>query len=210
MKPMIFVTGLPSFSLIGAAAATALDTRQGQHASEFMHLADNYPIIMVSQSLVDELTSEEYDAIIAHEMGHIECGHLSQMASETSVSFNGTVIVDSERMELEADAYASKTISPVVLKDALSKTIRLMFTLPAMDELVMSQYGTKISDEMREVAINKCIGMIKYRYDALDAMVLVSARKNKGVVTNVFKIFFALKQAISRILQNRTNATKTI
>ena len=200
---MIFVTGLPSFSLIGAAAATALDTRQGQHASEFMHLADNYPIIMVSQSLVDGLTSEEYDAVIAHEMGHIECGHLSQMASETSVSFNGTVIVDSERMELEADAYASKTINPVVLKDALSKTIRLMFTLPAMDELIMSQTGTKLSDEMREVAINKCTGMIKYRYDALDAMTF----KNN----NVFKIFFALKRAIGRILQNRTfQAAKTI
>ena len=75
-------------------------------------------VIVFSQAARDNLTSDELNAIIAHEVGHLAEGHLSDENLAKGIQY-----VDSN--EIRADAYAISKCGPHALYSGLRKVAKL-------------------------------------------------------------------------------------
>lgn len=80
----------------------------------------NERLILVSDQAKERLTPEEFEAVLAHEVGHHELGHVPNF----SLAEAGQVILD-QGIEIEADAYAVSQTSKHALKSALGASICL-------------------------------------------------------------------------------------
>lgn len=73
-------------------------------------------VIFVAPYMLKILKPCELSAILAHEQGHIDLGHLEKHKGVKGV-------VDDMEIELEADAYAAKKCGAKVMRAALGKTL---------------------------------------------------------------------------------------
>lgn len=87
----------------------------------YRDLEPGYIITMVDEVYCNH-TPEEREAILWHELGHIENGHLDrQYATEEIAVINGFPVSTNADQENQADDYAMQNVSPVVLHSALTK-----------------------------------------------------------------------------------------
>ena len=73
---------------------------------------NNKPVILVYLPIVGKLSGAELAAVIAHEQGHIDCGHIAAASGCVGV-------IDPLVLEFEADAYASAKCGAATMLSAL-------------------------------------------------------------------------------------------
>ena len=83
------------------------------------NLADGTQAILILKEVADQLTEDELVAILNHEIGHLECGHLDDK------NIHG-LLVD-EQLEIEADCYALQFSSKRDLRNACYKLMEIRF-----------------------------------------------------------------------------------
>lgn len=81
-------------------------------------------IIVAEKALVDILSEEALEALLHHELAHIEHGDLE---AGHEAGYDGLFVVD--EMELKADAYAAKHTSSKAMLDGLLKVIQYSCSL---------------------------------------------------------------------------------
>jgi hypothetical protein len=173
MYPIIETSNVQILTAGGAAAC-----RINAAASKELKIAypgKPYYAILISTEVKALLTTDELEAIIAHEEGHIACGHLKPSRLKNVKISNG--IVDDKSMELEADAYAAKKLGAggaKRLSNALGKVVKFLST-KKMVKLVLIGFGkTDVSDlaiRNKLVEVKKYINTsMKCRFDALASM----------------------------------------
>ena len=78
-------------------------------------------LIVVSSRMKEVLTPDEMEAVLAHELGHHELGHVPEFDRADSGTF-----VNNQWLEVEADRFAIQRTSKQALKSALGKTLCLI------------------------------------------------------------------------------------
>lgn len=100
----------------GGAAATTFTPVWGQ----------GFNVIVVFKELVTALKSDHLRAILLHEEGHIEHGHVEEATKPGSkVKMRSGGVFCSTAFELQADAYAAERIGKGVVIEALKETVAL-------------------------------------------------------------------------------------
>lgn len=87
-----------------------------EDVQRFAAFNDNDGLIFVAPYLAEALTPDELGAIIAHEQGHINLGHLEKHKDARG-------IVDDMEIELEADAHAVALFGARTVRAAIGKTL---------------------------------------------------------------------------------------
>jgi Zn-dependent protease with chaperone function len=78
---------------------------------------NNKPVILVYLPIVGKLTGAELAAVIAHEQGHIDCGHIA--AAKEAAASGCVGVIDPLKLEFEADAYAAAKCGAATMLSAL-------------------------------------------------------------------------------------------
>ena len=77
-------------------------------------------VIVVSAHMPEALSSAHYNALIAHEQGHLQLGHI-----EKALAAGAEGLYVNENMELEADDFAISKVGKEIFKEALLKLIEV-------------------------------------------------------------------------------------
>lgn len=118
---------------------------------------DHY--VMVLEEVLDYLTPAELTAVLGHEEGHYELGHLDNLEA-------GVVV--NQEFEYAADAYSvSKGNSPAVMISALNNivTFTMEFVLPQM-----AGGAENLSEEIAQIIRTSIEAVITPRIARLEAM----------------------------------------
>lgn len=94
----------------------AEDAVRAEDEERFATFADDDGLIFVAPYLAETLSTDELGAIIAHEQGHINLGHLEKHKGVKGV-------IDDMEIELEADAHAISLFGARAVRAALGKTL---------------------------------------------------------------------------------------
>lgn len=116
------------------------------------------PVVFVSEEVADILSKEELAAIIAHEQGHIELGHL-----------DGAVgLVNNEDCEFAADEYAASRHGAHNIIGAIDKlTDRFMKRINEVSTIA-NGFEFDIPDDVREVLFQQVEAANQRRYNNLN------------------------------------------
>ena len=160
MANEVFFTAHEQVKLVGACASFRADISlfviNAQDRERFESIPADDGVILVAEELRDSIEADELAAIIAHEQGHISCGHLEEIKQAQM-----TGIINNLRMELEADAFAASTISPDAMLGGVKKAIKLVLTT------VFTSHNVPRED--RPAIYRKVAEEMKPRFDALRA-----------------------------------------
>lgn len=160
-KAPIFFTSHADVAQLGACA-TIKGTVTGQVVDEadvgrWSSLSDETAVILVANHLRAKLSIPQLGAIIAHEQGHINNGHLEKAAEMV----NAAGIIDQLSFELEADAAAVAEYGKEVVRDALTLTVEAI-----VDHLIEIDV---VPVENRDDAMEFCNSAMAPRMAALAA-----------------------------------------
>lgn len=139
----------------------------------------NKPYIVITHGLVRRLTTEELDAVLAHECGHIICQHVLYQTLANAIfsfgdsladSFIGTIgtatlkpvrqalIAWSRASELTADRFACIITSATILSSALARISMLpRYIVDSMDFNEWAKQGKEYEDLKNGTAWNKIV-----------------------------------------------------
>lgn len=81
-------------------------------------------VLVIHNGLKDKLSRRELEAVVAHEDGHVVCGHFNNIEDKEVIEVNGSKILDNVQYELEADAYAVSKTSKTAVRNGLRKAIK--------------------------------------------------------------------------------------
>lgn len=84
--------------------------------------ADPY-VIVVSAHMPEALSYVHYNALIAHEEGHIHHDHIAKAIADGVTGEDGPYV--NERVEIEADDFAVSKVGKAVFKEALKKCVEV-------------------------------------------------------------------------------------
>ena len=158
-KAQVFYTSNPEVGQLGACA-TMKNTLMGQVAEDadlerFNAVPDDAAVILVSKHLAAKLSIPQLGAIIAHEQGHIDCGHLIKGAELV----NAGGVIDNLSFELEADAAAVSVFGKDTVRIALTLTVEAV-----VDYLISSNV---VPQDDRDDVLEFCNTSMEQRYAAL-------------------------------------------
>ena len=160
MTNQVFFTAHEQVKLLGACASFRADISifviNEEDRERFERIPADEGVILVAEELRVSIEADELAAIIAHEQGHISCGHLEEIKQAQM-----TGIINNLRMELEADAFAASTISPDAMLGGVKKAIKLVLTT------VFTSHNVPRED--RPAIYRKVAEEMKPRFDALRA-----------------------------------------
>ena len=160
-KAQVFYTSNPEVAQLGACA-TMKNTLNGQvvenaDLERFNAVPNDAAIILVAAHLAAKLSIPQMGAIIAHEQGHIDCGHLIKGAEMV----NAAGLIDSLTFELEADAGAVALFGKETVRVALTLTVEAV-----VDYLISSDV---VPEDDRDNVMEFCNTSMEQRYAALAA-----------------------------------------
>lgn len=158
-KAQVFYTSNPEVGQLGACA-TMKNTLMGQVVEDadlerFNAVPDDAAVILVSKHLAAKLSIPQLGAIIAHEQGHVDCGHLIKGAEMV----NAAGLIDSMEFELEADAAAVAFFGKETVRIALALTVESI-----VDYLILSDV---VPQDDRDDVLEFCNTSMEQRYAAL-------------------------------------------
>ena len=160
MANQVFFTSHEQVKLVGACASFRADISlfiiNAEDRERFERIPAGEGIILVAEELQNSVESDELAAIIAHEQGHISCGHLEEIKRAQM-----TGIINNLRMELEADAFAANAVSQNAMLGGVKKAIKLVLTT------VFTMHNVPRED--RPAIYRKVAEEMKPRFDALRA-----------------------------------------
>lgn len=81
-------------------------------------------VVIIHNGLKDKMTRRELEAVVAHEEGHVICGHFNNVEDMDVIEINGSKILDNIQYELEADAYAVSKTSKTAVRNSLRKAVK--------------------------------------------------------------------------------------
>ena len=102
--------------------------------------------------IAERLTSEEVNAVLKHEEGHVKLGHLER----TGTVVDGMLI--NEQNELEADAYAAETFGKKAMRSAILKIVELQSHVCSLEDTSKTQpewFQVLVSDSMMQKRLNE-------------------------------------------------------
>jgi hypothetical protein len=158
----VILTNNNMVALMGGAIATMVDENQinmfrnkltrkefKKERKMYMEMLNSMDekVVIIHNALKDKMSRRELEAVVAHEEGHVVCGHFNNIEDKEVIEINGSKILDNIQYELEADAYAVSKTSKTAVRNGLRKAI--MFALESQGHGHLYS-DVRRSDEMRE------------------------------------------------------------
>lgn len=124
MSKIVFTKNLYLAALGGFFVTRSSDLRQLLSDEEMNQElpADPY-VIVVSTHMPESLSYEHYNALIAHEEGHIYHDHIAKAIAGGATGEDGPYV--NECVEIEADDFAVSKVGKEVFKEALKKCVEV-------------------------------------------------------------------------------------
>lgn len=152
----VFISNDDLVDSCGALASFKSDMAEGairpEDEERFATFGDDDGLIFVAPYLAVALSTDELGAIIAHEQGHIDLGHLEKYKGVKEV-------VDDAGVELEADAHAVSLFGARAVRAALGKTLSVIIAEMA------NRYSIPKGDQFK--IYKKAVSSLKPRLDAI-------------------------------------------
>lgn len=170
---LVFITDTVHFAteltIAGGAMAfqwnDACQAIEDEHQIGFGKIENDTPVIMISRFINETTSTNELNALIAHEEAHHIFGHIDFYMKSVEAGIFG--VMSKPEFELEADAHSAKLYGNEVISSALSKIVRSSIANPKI--LVMMGIHVRNSHEFHDVRRN-AMRQLKYRFDALRSM----------------------------------------
>lgn len=135
-----FIAANPTISSFACSLPTwAIDDND---KDRFRNLAPKDFVIVFSYAAKDSLTEQEFEAVVAHELGHLEEGDLSEENMRKGIRY-----VDDT--EIRADAHGAAKCGARVMYAALRKVAKLSVAATAKQDNLSN---VEVIAEMRAVA----------------------------------------------------------